>query len=335
MNMPNNPFYLLNNIRPAGSKKQRVKALLTGGEETGKTTSVLHGAERPLLVFDLEDGSEIYSHAVEPFSVYPSNDPIEIHAVIMQMLAAKAQGIAIPYNSILLDSGTDLYKRIISDEIKALQVAQGKPNKRTLEPKEYGFPNSFFYEIIKGLKKLDVDVYVTAHASDNYLKGDFMKINPNDPVKADVHKDLAHEMDVHIIFKKVGKNRNIKAEIKKSRLEDKNNNPLLPVSIDNVDNKTVIKMIREYAQRDKGFEVEKKEVTNIIQVDPELSALVDEIIEIATAYLNMTPQDAANVISQASNGRVQSPHQLTKEEALVAVTQLRTIRESTLAQSGE
>lgn len=319
---------LLNNIRPAGSKKQRVKALLTGPEETGKSTSVLYGAERPLLVFDIEDGNEIYRHAVEPFDVYPSNNPEEIRAVVLELLAYKNQTGSIPYNSIFIDSGTDLYKKIINDEIKKLQISQGKPEKRNLEPKEYGYPNSMFYDIVKGIKSLEVDFYISAHASDNYLKGDFMKINPNEPVKADCHKDLAHEMDVHIIFKKIGKSRNIQAQIKKSRLDDKDGNPLLPAVIDNVDNKTFIKQIRDFALRDKGFEVEKPKMSNVIRTDAELSGIVDEIIEIANLHLKMTPQDAMDIISKASNGRVQSPHQLNKDEAIIALNLLKQIRDN-------
>lgn len=326
---------LLNRIRPAGTKKQRVKAMLTGGEETGKSTSVLYGAERPLLVFDIEDGTEIFRHAVEPFDIYPSNDPDEIYAVVMEMLAFVRAGGKLPYNSIFIDSTTDLYKKIINNEIKRLQIDQGKPNKRSLEPKEYGYPNSMFYDIIKGIKSLDVDFYVSNHASDNYLKGDFMKIDPNNPIKADVHKDLAHEMDVHLIFKKMGKNRKIKAEVKKSRLDDKDGKPLLPAAIDDVDNKTFIKMIREFAQKDKGFDIEKPQTSNVIRTDGELSNMVDEILEIANTHLRMTPQDAMNVISQASNGRVQSPHQLTKEEAVVALNALKNIRDNQGATDGE
>lgn len=326
---------LLNNIRPAGSKKTRVKAMLTGGEETGKSTSVLYGAERPLLVFDLEDGVEIFRHTVEPFDIYPSTDPNEIYAVVQEMLAYVRQGGKLPYNSIFIDSGTDLYKKIINNEIKQSQIDQGKPNKRTLEPKEYGWPNQMFYDIIKGLKSFDVDFYVANHASDNYLKGDFMKINPNDPIKADVHKDLAHEMDVHIIFKKQGKGRNIKAEIKKSRLDDKDGNPLLPAVMDSVDNKTFIKKIREFAQQDKGFVIEKPKETNVVRTDAELSNIVDEILEIANLHLRMAPQDAMNVISQSSNGRVQSPHQLTKEEAIIALNALKQIRDSQVPATGE
>lgn len=326
---------LLSKIRPAGAKKQRVKAMLTGAEETGKSTSVLYGAERPLLVFDLEDGNEIYRHAVEPFDVYPSNDPDEIYAVVQEMLAFVKQGGKLPYNSIFIDSGTDLYKKIIQNEIRRLQIDLGKPNKRSLDPKEYAYPNAFFYDIIKGIKSLDVDFYISCHASDNYLKGDFMKINPNDPIKADVHKDLAHEMDVHIIFKKQGKNRKIKAEVKKSRLDDKDGNPLLPAAIDDVDNKTFIKMIREFAQRDKGFVIEKPQASNVVRVDGELSNIVDEILDIANNHLRLLPQDAMNIIAQASNGRVQSPHQLTKDEAVVALNVLRNMRDSQIATDGE
>jgi hypothetical protein len=323
---------LLNKIRPAGSKKQRVKALLTGSEETGKSTSVLNGAERPLLVFDLEDGNEIYSHSVEAFDVYPSNDPEEILEVVNEMIAFKSQGGQIPYNSIFIDSGTDLYKKIISNEIKKLQMIQGNPNKRGLEPKEYGYPNSIFYDIIKGIKSLDVDFYISAHASRNYLEGAFMKVDPNNPVKADVHKDLAHEMDVHIILKKIGaKGRNIKAEIKKSRLDDKDGNPLLPAVMEKVDNKTFIKTIRELAQRDKGFEVEKPQVSNVIQTDGELSNMIEEIIDIAMNQLKMSNERAVQVLQEQTEGKVSAPQQLDKGQASAVLNALRGMRE----QAGE
>ena len=327
MQQPQNPYFLLNKIRPAGSKPVNVKALLTGTEETGKTSSVLYGAERPLLVFDLEDGAEIYKKikTVEPFDVYPSSNPEEIAEVIKQMKMYIEQGGQMKYKSIFIDSGTDLYKKIISDEIEKLRYIQNKPDKRNLEPKEYGYPNSVFYGIIKNIKSMNVDFYISAHASDNYLKGDFMKINPNDPVKPDVHKDLAHEMDVHILFKKIGKNRKIKAEIKKSRLDDSNGNPLLPAAIENVDNKTIIKQIREFAHKDEGFVVERTEKPSIV-TNEELSTAIDEIIEIVNSYLQLSAPEATAVIKRASGDRVSSPYQMNLDEAKKALDEFRQMK---------
>lgn len=317
-------YSVLNRIKKAGAGDVWLKVLLSGEDGAGKSTSVIFGAEKPLLVIDPEAKAAAYGHLTE-FDLYDSQNVLEILQVTRELLQLQMSGQQLPYRTVLIDSGTVLYnyiKKFFLDKMRA----SGSVDKYKLEFNEYDAPKDMFYEIINNLKKLNVHFFITSHVKENYLRDQVMKINPNEPWKADVEKRLPYEVHVHMMLQKKGKNK-FKAERKRSNLLDKNRNHLIPAVIDDFDNNTLVSMIIDYAKKDKGFIENKPEIQNVIRTDAELSNMIDEIIEIVNAHLRMPPADAARVISQVTNGRTQTPFQLTKEEAFNALGAFRQIRD--------
>lgn len=325
-------------IEPAEQMETILKVLLTAPSGEGKTSSVIYGAPKPLLVFDMEQGTGQYAK-VEKFDVFKNRkikgfdptDPDNILGFTEQLLQAQAQGVEIPYKSILLDSGTVLYNRIINDYLKQLR-ADGQPNKKKLEPNEYAFPKNKFYDIIRNLKLLDVNLFITAHASDNYLKSAFMKINPQEPIKADCEKRLIHEMDVHYILTKKGKKH--KATLKKSRIIDKDGNNLLAPEIDNFSNFDLIPMLFEMANKDKGYapEVDKNVEQNTVRTDTKLSQKIENIIELVGA-LQLSNEEAVKTLGELT-GKT-NPYELNQEEAEKALSHFKGLMDSETGSSGE
>lgn len=311
-------------IEPASEQEEFLKVLLTAPSGCGKTSSVIYGAPRPLLVFDNEKGSSQY-RKVKGFDVFNNKkikgfdptDPNNILGYTRMLLDAQAKGITIPYKSILLDSGTELYDRILKDYLQELRN-DGQPNKRKLEPNEYKMPKTKFYEIINNLKKLDMHVFVTAHASDNYLKSAFMKIDPNEPIKADCEKKLIHQMDVHYILDKKGSK--YTATLKKSRIVDKEGRNLLPPVIENFSNFDLIPMLIEKANEDVGYNDENaNEAKNTIRTDVKLHNRVEQIIQ-AVSALGLSNNDAMALLEEKVNKK--SPYELNLEEADLMVSHL-------------
>lgn len=329
--------FLADFTSPAEQQETLLKVLLTGPSGCGKTTSVIYGAPGPILVFDLEQGSGEYAK-VKGFDLFqnkkiPGFDPSDPNNILWyteQLLQAQAQGFQIPYKSILLDSGTVMYSRIINDYLKEMR-ANGEPNKKKLEPNEYAFPKSKFYDIIRNLKRLNVNLFVTAHASDNYLKSAFMKIDPNEPIKADCEKRLIHEMDVHYILSKHGEK--YKATLKKGRIVDKQGRNLLPAVIDNFDNFTLIPTIFEMANRDKGYERRESEMEkNIIRYDAKLDQKIENIIELVGA-LGLPQTEAVAKLNEITGK--QNPYELNEEEADKALVFFRGLVEAETGSAGE
>lgn len=324
----------------SSSEEQEVKlkVLLTGPSGSGKSTSVIFGAPGRLLVFDQEQGVGQYSK-VKNFDIFQNKkvpgfdptDPNNILGFTQLLLQMQAQGQKLPWDSILLDSGTVLYNRIINDYLKELR-ADGQPNKKKLEPNEYAFPKSKFYEIIRNLKLLNTNLFITAHASDNYLKSAFMKIDPNEPIKADCEKRLIHEMDVHYILSTQGNKH--KAVLKKSRIIDKHGNNLLPPEIDNFSNFDLIPLLFEMAHKDKGFEtkVDEKVNRNTIRTDTKLSQKIENIIELVNA-LQLSNEEAVNHLKEVT-GKM-NPYELNDEEADKAFAYFKGLLESETGTAGE
>lgn len=325
MGQPMQPYNVLSGIKRAGSAELWLKVLLSGDDGAGKSTSVIFGAEKPLLVIDPERKAAVYGHLTD-FDLYDSQNVEEILQLTRELLQLQRSGQQLPYRTILIDSGTVLYNYIKKYFLTKMRLAGGV-DKYKLEFNEYDAPKDMFYEIINNLKELNVHFFITSHVKDNYLKGELMKINPNEPKAADVEKRLPYEVHVHLMLSKKGKNK-FKAERKRSNLLDKSKNHLIPAVIDDFDNNTLVSMIIEHAKKDKGFIENKPEIQNVIRTDAELSNMIDEIIEIVNSHLRMPPAEAANVVGQVTNGRVQSPFQLTKEEALNVLAAFRQIRDS-------
>ena len=317
-------FNVLNNIKRAGSSELYLKVLLSGEDGSGKSTSVIFGAEKPLLVIDPERKAAIYGHLTE-FDLFDSQNVEEILQLTRELLQLQMEGKQLPYKTVLIDSGTVLYNYIKKYFIDKLRM-NGATDKFKLDFNEYDGPKDMFYEIVNNLKKLNVHFFITAHVKDNYLKNEIMKISPNEPLVADVEKRLPYEVHVHLMLRKVGKR--YKAERKRSNLLDKDKNHLIPAVIDNFDNNTLVSEIIKYAKQDKGFIENKPEIQNVIRTDAELSNLIDEILDIANNHLRMPANEAAKVVAEVTNGRTQSPFQLTKEEAIAAVSAFRRIRDA-------
>lgn len=331
-------FNLSDFSEPAETVDEHLKILLTGPSGVGKSTSVIYGAPGPLLVFDQEQGTSQYAK-VKKFDVFqnkkiPGFDPTNPDNILWyteQLLLAQSQGFKIPYKSILLDSGTVLYNRIINDYLKELR-ADGQPNKKKLEPNEYAFPKNKFYDIIRNLKRLNVNLFITAHASDNYLKSAFMKIDPNEPIKADCEKRLIHEMDVHYILNKTGKRH--RATLKKGRIVDSQGRDLLPETIDNFDNFTLIQTIFEMANRDKGFETRKSEMeqVNVIGNNAKLSQKIENVIELVGA-LQLSNEQAVEMLTELTGKG--NPYELNEEEAEKAFVHFKELVEMETGNGGE
>jgi hypothetical protein len=281
----------LNQIQKAGTGETKLKVLLTGESDTGKSTSVIFGAPKPLLVIDLEKGTDQYAK-VSPFSIFPSEDPRDIVGLAMELKDLKKSGQEVPFKSVFIDSGTVLYKSIMQQVIQSFRDS-GSPNKQSLEPSEYDIPKNIFYGIIRNLMAAGVHLFVSAHASDNYIKGTFMKVDPNEPIKPDCEKRLTHEMDVHLMFKKLGTKRHV--QIKKSRLVDKQGNNLLPAEIKNYDNSKLIPEILEMANKDRGYEQEKPGHQVMDTEQAQTDELRSRIISLV-GLLGMSNEDAHKML---------------------------------------
>lgn len=325
---PMNPYNVLSNIKRAGAGEVHLKVLLSGQDGAGKSTSVIFGAEKPLLVIDPERKAAAYGHLTD-FDLYDSQNVEEILQLTKELLMLQASGQQLPYRTVLIDSGTVLYNYIKKHFLDKMR-SSGSTDKFKLEFNEYDAPKDMFYEIVNNLKKLNVHFFITSHVKDNYLKGELMKINPNEPLSADVEKRLPYEVHVHLMLRKVGKK--YKAERKRSNLLDKNKNHLIPPVIDDFDNSTLVSEIIKFAKQDKGFIENKPEIQNVIRTDAELSNMIDEILEIANLHLRMAPAEAANVVGQVTNGRTQSPYQLNREEATNVLSAFRQIRDNQIPQ---
>lgn len=296
-------------FQPASKQPQYLKLLLTGMSGVGKTSSVVFGCPKPLLVFDLERGAIQYSK-VSDFHVFQNDkakgfdetSPDNILWYLEQLLSVQKSGHQIPFKSILLDSGTVLYNRILNDYLQELRE-DGKPNKRKLEPNEYAFPKAKFYKIIRTLKQLNVHVFITCHASDNYLKGDFMRVDPSDPIKPDCEKRLLHEMDVHYILAKHGQR--FKATLKKSRLIDKQGKTLLAPVIDNFSNFDLVPMLIEMMNKDAGFDsvgVDVGEGKNQISTDTRLSQARENTLDLIKAT-NIGKDELDEILNDIVDGK--------------------------------
>ncbi|AGY48373.1 Sak4-like ssDNA annealing protein [Bacillus phage Slash] len=319
MNM--NQFNLMNNFQDAAAQgAEPVKVLLTGPSGSGKTSSIAYGAPKPLWAIDMErSGFSQLAKEVDGIKVYKTSNPQEVLALTQQLLAFKRSGQQLPFKSIALESGTVLYNKIKSYWKKQW-------GKTKLEPTEYETPKDEFYEIIENLKELDVHLFVTAHASDNYLKGTFMKIDAVNPIKADCDKRLIHELDVHYILSEKSKGV-YTAQLKKNRLKDSKGNSLLPDVIDNFDNRSLVNMIIEMSQKDEGFAKEKVGQTNVIKTDGELAKMIDDIVDLVNNQLGISGERAVEIMQEATNSKIANPTELTKDQARLVINRLRLLME--------
>ena len=312
---------LLNGFQDAASQgAEPLKILLTATAGGGKSSSIAYGAPKPLWVIDMErSGYSQLAKEVPGINVYKTTNPQEVLALTQQLLALKRSGQPLPFKSIALESGTVLY-----NQCKNYWKKQW--GKQKLEPTEYEAPKDDFYEIIYNLKELDVHLFVTAHASDNYLKGTFMKLDAVNPIKPDCEKRLIHELDVHYILYEKSKGV-YTAQLKKNRLKDSKGNSLLPDVIDNFSNRTLVEMIIEMSQKDEGFVKPNVGQQNVIKTDGELAKLIDDIVDLVNNQLGISGERAVQVMQEVTNSKVANPTELTKEQARLVLNKFRLMLE--------
>lgn len=300
------------------SMEEFVKVALIGESGTGKTSSIVYGCPKPLLVFDLERGCSQYSKVAPDFKIFRNSkvkgfdetDPQNILRFAKQLLKMQKSGKPIPFKSILLDSATILYDRILNDTLKSMQGTNEE--KVRLEPNEYAIPKALFYEIIRTLKQLDVHLFITCQASTNYLKNAFMKVNTLDPIKANCEKGFAHEMDVVMILEKLGDT--YKATTKKSRLVDSEGNSLIAPVINNFSNFDLVPMVIEMANKDKGYvDPSDNSPKNQVETNKKFSQMITNVKELVGG-LSMTETELKMLVSQATKKRTTLLEEMSIQE---------------------
>src|SRR5690625_2741427 len=301
---------ILNKITKSNQTETFLRVMLSGDAGAGKTTSVLFGAEKPLLVIDPEGKSSAYGH-LEDFSIFNESNVDDIYELTKELVKVHQNGHQLPYKSILVDSGTILYKYIQSDTIDKLREKNGDPSKHKLEPLEYPIAQKKFYDIIHNLKSLPVHLFITAHVKDNYLKGTMMKIDPNEPLRPDVEKRLPYEVHTHMMLRRVGRNR-YRAERMRNDLLDADGKHLIPPTIDNFNNRDLIKDIHKFVKENEGFDEGKPQQQNIIIANSESINYADEIIKM-TQTLGMSNEQATSTLQELV-GKV-NPYELNEREA--------------------
>lgn len=303
---------MLNKITKASQTETFLKVLLSGEDGSGKTTSVLFGAEKPLLVIDPESKVSAYSHLVE-FDKFNSQDPIEILTLSNELVQLHKQGQQLPYRSVLIDSASILYKYIVAYAVDHFRDIEGNPQKYVLEPTQFQYPQKMFYDIIQNLMDLPLHLFITSHVKDNYLRGKMFTVDPNKPLVPDVEKRLVYRVHTHIMLHRKGKNK-YKAERVRNDLLDKNGDHLIPPVIDNFDNRDLIKSLHEFVNKNQGFKEPPKNPNeqNIIRDDAHASNLADDIIKMVQ-LLGLDNQGAADQLQQVTGK--QNPYDLNSDEA--------------------
>lgn len=322
---------MLNGVKRAGSGDIWLKVLLTGGDGAGKSTSIIFGAEYPLLMIDPENKSDAYGHLAD-FDSFTDDNPLAILNLTRELLQIQYSGQPLPYRTIGVDSGTVLWQRIKKYCLEYMKEKSGNPDKFKIEFNENDMPKDIFYEIINNLKRLNAHLIITAHAKDNYLKGTLMKIDPNNPIIPDVEKRLPYEVHLHMILNKQGKK--YKAERARSNILDKQKNHLIPAVIDNFNNSDLLKVVLEHARKETGFIESKPQMQNVIRTDVRLAAMQEEIIQIMTGIFRMTTEQAVAQLQQMTNGQVSDPYALTEEQASWVLQFLKQQVEATQPQEG-
>lgn len=322
---------ILQSIRKAGSGDVWLKVLLSGEDGSGKSTSIIFGAEYPLLMIDPENKCDAYGHLAD-FDAYTNDDPIAILNLTRELLQIQLSGQPLPYRTIAIDSGTVLWQRVKKYCLEYMKEKSGNPDKFKIEFNENDMPKDIFYEIINNLKRLNAHLIITAHIKDNYLKGSLMKIDPNKPLIPDVEKRLPYEVHLHMMLRKQGVK--YKAERMRSNILDKQKNQLIPAVIDNFNNSDLLKVVLEHARKETGFIENKPQIQNIIRTDVKLAAMQEEIIQIMTGFFRMTTEQAVAQLQQMTNGQVSDPYALSEEQAAWVLQYLKQQVEATQPQEG-
>lgn len=265
---------MLSKIKKSEDVEVFVKAILYGPNGTGKTTSVLASAPKPILVIDAENRVGIYSNVYD-FEVFPSSDPNEILNLSEELKLLYQQGQPLPWKTILLDSGTEFYRHVKKYALDREREIQKTPNKTKLELSEWEMPKSMFYDTFDNIKNLPINFYCTAHEGSNYLQGQMMKVDPTKPTKPDLEKRAEHHFDLVAHFEK--KANKYKVTFEKNCILNKQHEQVLPPVIDNVNNEDIIGTIHKMVTEQKGYEQPKAEgPSNVSRGNAKFESKLDE-----------------------------------------------------------
>ena len=242
---------LVSMVRKSKQVKRRIKILVWGGWKTGKSRNSLM-MPGPCLVLDVEKKSDVFANLADFFVVKTRN----VQAIKQLLNELRLNGCQVPVvdddgnptgemvriESIIVDSGTTLGS-LINDahylKLKRAPANVGNPSFR-MEPTDYALPKAEYREIVNILLDLDVYVYFICREKVNYLpfrKGEFMKINTDDPTKADIDAGAPYDFDVILQTIKTRENGvdKYQAIVRGSCLVDDDGTQLLPEVIDNID----------------------------------------------------------------------------------------------------
>jgi hypothetical protein len=271
-----NQVNLLSRIVKGNQAEIYVKAIGYGQNNTGKSTSILASAPKPILVIDTEKKASIYSRVFE-FDLFEELDPIKIRDLSRQLVQLCESGQPLPWKTILLDSGTEFYRLVKKHALEKEREQQKNENKTKLELNEWDYPKDIYYETLTNLKKLPVHLYVTAHEAPNYLPNQIMKVNPAKPTRPDLEKRSEHHFDVVMHYEKVGNK--YKVTFEKRCILNKNLQEVLPPVIDNVNNLEVVGLIHKMVEEQKGYSAPKTtEPTNVIRTNAKFESMLDEAL---------------------------------------------------------
>lgn len=265
---------MLSMVQDSSNMEKYVKAILYGDNGTGKTTSVLAGAPKPILVIDAELRIGMYKNAFD-FQTFPSIDPNQILQLTQEMLQLKIQGQPMPWKTVLIDSGSELYRHIKKYALDRERESQKNPSKTKLEFNEWDLPKGIYYEILDNLKNLPVHLYMTAHEQTNYLPNQVMKPDPLKPTKPRLEGSAAHHFDIVAHYEKKGNK--YKVTFEKNCVLNKEGQQVLPPIIDNVNNMEFIKMLHDMVDAQKGYAQPKSsEPSNVIRENAKFESMLDE-----------------------------------------------------------
>ncbi len=186
------------------------------------------------------------------------------------------------WKTIIVDSGTWIY----NDLVESYRQLFGKGSETfRLEPKDYQPIKKEWYKFLDNLIALPCHIIVTAHRTENRKarmengKMNYMAIDTENPWKADLEKKNEHVFDNIIYMDYDETTQNHWAVIEKSRIVDKDKNPILPPRIDNVDSRTFVPYLLSLVQGGKGRKLETRGNSNVARLDNRFENLLDKVNE--------------------------------------------------------
>jgi hypothetical protein len=184
------------------------------------------------------------------------------------------------WKTIIVDSGTWIYADLV--EYYRQLFSKGSITYR-LEPSDYQPIKKEWYKFLDNLISLPCHVIVTAHRVENRKpkmengKMNYMAIDPDKEWKPDLEKKNDHVFDNMIYMDYDDMTGEHWAIIEKSRIIDKDKNPILPPRIDNVDSRTFIPYLLGLVKSGKGIAQTKPKQANVARTDAKFESLLQQV----------------------------------------------------------